>query len=154
MNRQKIAYLVYVHFKAIITYPISSYNIFILNFLNIRGFFMKVNYLDIGKRIRTARLSKGIKQDKLAEMVDVGTTHISHIETGNTIPSMKLFLAIANVLEVSTDSLLCDNMIHARTIFHNQIAQDIQDCSEKEIRIISQMIQTLKSALRQHDNDM
>lgn len=113
---------------------------------------MKVNYLDIGKRIRTARLSKGIKQDKLAEMVDVGTTHISHIETGNTIPSMKLFLAIANVLQVSTDSLLCDNMIHAKTIFHNQIAQDIEDCSEKEIRIISQMIQTLKSALRQHDN--
>ncbi|MEG2350774.1 MAG: helix-turn-helix transcriptional regulator, partial [Hungatella sp.] len=53
---------------------------------------MKINYLDIGKRLRSARLAKGISQEKLAESVGVGTTHISHIETGNTIASMKIFI--------------------------------------------------------------
>lgn len=113
---------------------------------------MKVNYIDIGKRIRNVRLSKGLKQDKLAEMVDVGTTHISHIETGNTIPSMKLFIAIVNALEVSSDFLLCDNMKIAKEIFEHQIAQEIDDCTEIEIRIITETIRSLKDSLRKHLN--
>ena len=41
-----------------------------------------VNYEFIGARIREARLRKKLSQEQLAAMVDVGTSHISHIETG------------------------------------------------------------------------
>ena len=44
-----------------------------------------VNYEFIGARIREARLRKKLSQEQLAAMVDVGTSHISHIETGATI---------------------------------------------------------------------
>ncbi|MEG1459126.1 MAG: helix-turn-helix transcriptional regulator [Acetivibrio sp.] len=109
---------------------------------------MKVNYLDIGKRIRTARLAKGLSQEQLAELVGVGTTHISHIETGNTIASMKLFIAIVDTLEVSADALLCDNLEKSKDIFMGEIAGEVKDCSEKEIRFLAEMIKAMKQELR------
>ena len=62
---------------------------------------MQIDYYDIGNRIRTERLIQNISQEKLAEIVGVGTTHISHIETGNTVPSIKVFVAIINALHIT-----------------------------------------------------
>ena len=45
-----------------------------------------IDYAAIGRHIREKRLERGLSQEKLAELSDVGVTHISHIETGNTIP--------------------------------------------------------------------
>lgn len=109
---------------------------------------MKINYLEIGKRIRAVRLVKGMTQEKLAELVEVGTTHISHIETGNTIPSMKIFIAIVNALNVSADELLCDNIINSKEVFQHEITQTVTDCDEIEIRIIADMVKALKESLR------
>ena len=44
-----------------------------------------IDYKTIGNRIRERRIRIGFSQEKLAEMCNVGTTHISHIETGNCI---------------------------------------------------------------------
>ena len=66
-----------------------------------------VDYKDIGMRIRTVRKSCKMTQEQLAEAVGVGVTHISHIETGNSIPSLKVSIDIINVLECSADELLC-----------------------------------------------
>lgn len=109
---------------------------------------MEINYLDIGRRIRTARLAKGFSQEKLAECVGVGTTHISHIETGNTIASMKIFIAIVDALDVSADDLLCDNLKKSKDTFSGEIAEEVRDCSEQEIRFISSMVKTIKQELR------
>lgn len=51
-----------------------------------------IDYKQIGVKIRKARLEKKITQEQLAALADVGVTHISHIETGNTIPSIKRLL--------------------------------------------------------------
>ena len=48
-----------------------------------------VDYADIGKRIRACRLARGMTQEQLANEVGVVVTHISHIETGNSVPSLK-----------------------------------------------------------------
>ena len=55
-----------------------------------------VDYADIGKRIRTCRLAKGMTQEQLANEVGVVVTHISHIETGNSVPSLKTLIDIIN----------------------------------------------------------
>ena len=44
-----------------------------------------VDYADIGKRIRACRLAKGMTQEQLANEVGVVVTHISHIETRETL---------------------------------------------------------------------
>ena len=63
---------------------------------------------NLGKRIRAMRSKKNITQERLGEMIGVGTTHVSHIETGNTMPSMKTFVNIVNALECSADELLSE----------------------------------------------
>lgn len=40
----------------------------------------KVNYKTIGAKIRKLRKSKGLTQERLAEMVDVSAAYIGHIE--------------------------------------------------------------------------
>lgn len=45
-----------------------------------------IDYAFIGARLKEARIRKNMTQEQLAAMTDVGSTHISHIETGMTIP--------------------------------------------------------------------
>ena len=53
-----------------------------------------IDYTFIGARLKEARIRKNMTQEQLAAMTDVGSTHISHIETGMTIPSTKLLVHI------------------------------------------------------------
>lgn len=46
------------------------------------GAFM--DYYAIGQRVRKFRKSQNLSQEQLAELVNISTTHMSHIETGNT----------------------------------------------------------------------
>jgi transcriptional regulator with XRE-family HTH domain len=109
---------------------------------------MQVDYLDIGGRIRAERILRDITQEKLAEMVGVGTTHISHIETGNTIPSIKVFIAIINALNLSSDELLRNHIQKAKHIFEGELAEILKDCTDNEARIIADTAKALKISLR------
>ena len=109
---------------------------------------MEINYLEIGTRIRAMRKKYGITQEKLAERANVGTAHISHIETGNTIPSLKTFVEIVNELGGSADALLCDHLERTPIIFQEEIAQALSDCSETELQILSDLIPAIKQSLR------
>ena len=66
-----------------------------------------VDYADIGKRIRACRLAKGMTQEQLANEVGVVVTHISHIETGNSVPSLKTLIDIINALDCSAQTSCC-----------------------------------------------
>ena len=65
-----------------------------------------MNYELLGKHIRKQRKEKKYTLEQLAEKLDVSTTFIGQIERAKGIPSLETFVKIANVLEVSTDSLL------------------------------------------------
>ena len=55
-------------------------------------------------------------------MYNVGTTHISHIEMGNCIPSLKVFIAILNALSCSANETLCDELNNAEHTYLSEIA--------------------------------
>ena len=114
---------------------------------------MQIDYLDIGSRIRAERTNQKISQEKLAEIVDVGTTHISHIETGNTKMSIKVFIAIINALNLSADELLRNHINKAKHIFEGELADIISDCTDEETRIITDTAKSLKNALRRNTNN-
>jgi len=78
------------------------------------------------------------------------TTHISHIETGNTIPSLKTFVAIVNALDCSADELLCREIKSARPILTSWISEQFEDCTEIEAKIITDTLDTLNKSLRKH----
>ena len=72
-----------------------------------------MDYYKIGQQIRKIRKAHGISQEELAERVNISTTHMSHIETGNTKLSLQVLVDIAAALEVRTDDLLHDNSVAA-----------------------------------------
>ncbi len=107
-----------------------------------------VDYQDIGMRIRTARLRNMLTQEKLAEATGVGVTHISHIETGNTIPSLSLMIDIINTLNCSADELLCIEVKKARGAYDAWLGEMLDDCTPIELKLITDMIVNLKASMR------
>ena len=67
-----------------------------------------MDYYMIGQKIRKFRKDCGLSQKQLAEKVGISTTHLSHIETGNTKLSLPVFVDITEALSVQTDELLYD----------------------------------------------
>lgn len=72
-----------------------------------------MNTKAVGQRIKAAREKRGLTQEELAALVNISPTHVSVIERGAKTVRMDTFVAIANVLEVSADSLLIDVVDHA-----------------------------------------
>lgn len=99
-----------------------------------------VNYEFIGARIREARLRKKLSQEQLAAMVDVGTSHISHIETGATIPSTKLLVELMNILDCDPNEVLCMETRSTRPILNSWLSELVADCNEDEIKIITDTV--------------
>ena len=113
---------------------------------------MELDYKAIGKRIKIARIKADLTQERLAELIDISPTHLSNIETGTTRVSLNTIISIANALSVTGDDLLCDNIIRAKVQFEKDIALLLEDCDEYEIRIIKDMISSLKDTLRRDAN--
>jgi transcriptional regulator with XRE-family HTH domain len=109
---------------------------------------MDINYEDIGQRIKKIRIQNRMPQEKLAELAGLSTPHMSHIETGSTKLGLPTIIKIANVLAVSVDELLCDNLEKAKPIYENELARIVSDCSTNELRAIIDIAQVTKSALR------
>ena len=88
----------------------------------------------VGQRIKTAREKKNMTQEDLAALVDISPTHVSVIERGSKIPRLDTFVAIANVLEVSADSLLVDVVDHATKSVASAAIEDLPH--DEKMRIL------------------
>ena len=99
-------------------------------------------------RIREFRRAQKLTQEQLAEAVGVGVTHISHIETGTSIPSLKVLIDIINVLGCSADELLCIEITSARPLFNSWISDLMADCSNDEMKLITDTVVAIKDSMR------
>ena len=107
-----------------------------------------IDYKSIGTRIRAVRQEKKLTQEQLAEAAGVGVTHISHIETGNSVPSLQVMVDIINALGCSADELLCVEIEQARSLLNSWLSELVADCDSTEIKLITDMVISLKSSLR------
>lgn len=105
-----------------------------------------MDYYEIGQRIRRIRKAHKLSQEELAEKVGISTTHMSHIETGNTKLSLPVFVDIAEALEVQTDSLLYDEPRDSVTTAMSDIAAILEECDTKQARVISDMVKAMKQS--------
>lgn len=110
---------------------------------------MIVDYKAIGKRIKIARIRKGINQEEAAEKSGISSKHMSNIETGRTKPSLPALIAVANALDTSVDFFLCDNVIKSEHVFNSEANKLLADCDDYEIRIILNVLSATKSSLRE-----
>jgi transcriptional regulator with XRE-family HTH domain len=62
---------------------------------------------DFGPRLRAFREKRGLTQQDLAQAVDTTVMLISRYERGMHLPTAEKIVALAKVLHVTTDALLC-----------------------------------------------
>ena len=97
-----------------------------------------MDFTKVGRRIKIAREAKNLSQEDLAVLVDLSPTHISVIERGKKATRLDKFVAIANALEVSADSLLIDVVDHSVTGIANELSEMISALpKEQQIRILN-----------------
>lgn len=65
-----------------------------------------LNLKAIGSNIKKHRKSKGFTQAQLAEMIDISTIHMSHMETGSVSMSLECLIKICDSLDITPDDLL------------------------------------------------
>ncbi|MEK7571769.1 MAG: helix-turn-helix transcriptional regulator [Patescibacteria group bacterium] len=60
----------------------------------------------LGRTIQKLRQKKDLTQEKLAERAGITLNYMGIIEIGNKMPSMRVLIKIAEVLEVRTKDLI------------------------------------------------
>ena len=66
----------------------------------------KIDYKEMGKRIKQKRKELNLTQEKLSEILEISPTYISEIERGTGISSLATITKIANVLNLDLDYLI------------------------------------------------
>lgn len=60
----------------------------------------------VGRVIQKTREEKGLSQEVVSGLADIGRTHLSAIERGLRKPTMETFFKIANAMDIEASSLL------------------------------------------------
>ena len=108
-----------------------------------------MDYYKIVQKIRKIRKAHGLSQEELAEKVNISTTHMSHIETGNTKLSLTVFVDIAAALEVRTDDLL-DTVATTTSTSLDEIAAVLERCTAQEAKVIADVVKATKLSMDKH----
>lgn len=91
----------------------------------------------VGQRIKAAREARGLTQEELAARAELSATHVSVIERGLKVPNLDSFVAIANALWVSADTLLIDVVDHAAESTACELSGRIAKLPQREkIRVL------------------
>ena len=62
--------------------------------------------MEIGNRIREARVARGLTQNQFAEKSNISSSYLSGIENGNREPKMHILYSICKGNDISADELL------------------------------------------------
>jgi HTH-type transcriptional regulator, competence development regulator len=88
----------------------------------------------IGQRIKRERMSRGLTQRQLAELVGVGVPHISKVEAGRENPGEPLLRKLAEVLDLDADELF----LVARRL-PDDLVEDLAANPAKALRFLRMM---------------
>lgn len=101
----------------------------------------------IGVRIQQYRRKANYTQEKLGELVGLGSTYISSIERGFKTPRLETFLKIAKVLNASPNELLTDYTDEGRKTTSSILYEQIKDLPDEQYQLVTNIIQAVLDAL-------
>ena len=62
--------------------------------------------MDLGNKIKNLREIEKISQEQLAKILKINRNYLSRIETGKSEPTSSILIDLANIFNISIDSLL------------------------------------------------
>lgn len=111
---------------------------------------MKLNYVQIGKRIQNYRKEKKITQEQLANMVELSIPQISYIENGKSGLSLESLVNIATALDASVDDILFGYRVQSNDRLYDYYANLMTGCSDTNKQIIIDTSKALKESLERN----
>jgi len=104
----------------------------------------EIDYVKIGRRIKTARLEKGLNQCDLGALVGCSNNHMSHVEIGQTKVSLAMLMKLSVVLEKDFDYFLLDTPYVSQTrIIDSELFDKLKQCSSATLIAVSKIIDVL-----------
>lgn len=108
-----------------------------------------MDYQQIGRQIRAARLRRKMTQAQLAETADLSVPYISHVERGKKRVSLDALLRISQVLGVTVDQFLSGTQPQDKAAYLPEIGELFGDCTLRERRILRDVAAVVKNGLRE-----
>lgn len=104
----------------------------------------------VGRRIREARLDKGLKQKALAELVNMDPKYLSRIENGHSGLSRELLLRIGRELGKGLDYFYIDDpKLEAEYALDSEISKKLEKCNKtQKLTICNAIDAILKSPIK------
>lgn len=104
---------------------------------------------NFGKKLKQIRKSKGLTQEKLAELADVHEKHISKLELGTMLPSFKTLNKILKALDINPQDvgISFEKVSENDNPFYIKILQILNSSSEEEIEYYYSLIKCAKNGL-------
>ena len=106
-----------------------------------------IDYIELGKTIKTIRSEKNLTQEKLAELTNMSTTHISNIENGKTKVSLSAIFSISNVLAYTIEELLAGDIHKDEKEVLTNMEKLICTCNSYERTIIIDTVTALRHSM-------
>lgn len=97
----------------------------------------------LGKRIAYLRNKRGFTQEKLAEMVDYSTNHISKLELARTNPSFELLVNLANALNIELKELFNFDEYQSTKYIKKEFEKLLHSSEEKKLKLLYKIYQSL-----------
>ncbi len=108
----------------------------------------------LGERLKKVRKDKGLTQEELGEISDIGYKYISRIETGNADISLNNFVKLVNALETPPDILLQDSLKPG--IYLNEAKRKehltYQECGEEKTERLLFMLDAMLTLIGSGEN--
>jgi len=98
-----------------------------------------------GKLIKRERISKGLTQQKLSEMVDCSTEHLARIEIGSSKPSVKLLETIFQELGIEPFKDIIVSQDPKKHSLISQIIIELDAMTPEQVRLILRLVKVLKT---------
>ena len=101
--------------------------------------------INLGKRIADLRIKHGYTQDKLAELVNYSTNHISKLELARTNPSFDLLVKLANAFKIELKELFYFDEHNEIDFIKKQMHSMIENSDEKFITTLYKIQESLRN---------
>lgn len=93
--------------------------------------------MELGDRLKQARINKGFSQADVAEFLHISRQSISRWETGKTYPDIDNLVELSRYYEVSIDELLTETKILQKEINEKteQMNKNMEEIEEKQKKL-------------------
>ena len=101
---------------------------------------MLIDYSQLGKNLAKYRKSKGLTQEKLAELSELSNNYISNIENNYSIPSLETLMKLCEALKTTPDYLLLGTAVNEGGGVKEEIVQKLQLCNKKQMGLLNSFL--------------